>query len=260
MAYLCGEPIPMDRPAVREKLEYEFIVAVNHQAQVELWRRRAKRYFPLIERALREAGLPEDLKYLAVAESDLRPTVVSPAGASGLWQFMAATARRFGIQVDKTQDQRLLPEPLLGAGLKYLGSLRQRFGSWALALASYNAGEARIGNALSAQGASDYFELDLVSETSRYVYRIAAIKLILEGAMAYGFDSEPDPSLYRPEEFEELALTFSQPVTWAALAKESQCGYKDLRRLNPHLAAQNQLSGGPWPIRFPKGAKPALGT
>jgi hypothetical protein len=259
-ATLCGELIPLTRPAVREKLEYEFVTAANHQAQVELWRRRAKRFFPLIERTLREAGLPEDLKYLAVAESDLRPTVSSPAGASGLWQFMPATARRFGIKVDKNQDQRLLPEPLLGAGLRYLSALKDRFGSWSLAMAAYNAGEARIGKAIATQGTSDYFELDLVTETSRYVYRIAAIKLILEGAAAYGFDSVPDPALYRPDDFEELALSFSKPTTWAALAKEYQCDYKTLRRLNPHLAAQNALKGGPWTVRMPRGHKRTLGT
>jgi hypothetical protein len=134
---LCGEALPMDRPSVREKLEFEFIMAINHPAQVELWRRRAKRYFPLIEKKLREAGLPDDLKYLAVAESDLRPAVSSPAGAKGLWQFMPATARRFGVPVDKKQDQRGLPEPLLTAGMRYLSALRDRFGSWPLAMAAY---------------------------------------------------------------------------------------------------------------------------
>ena len=133
---LCGEPLPMERPSVREKLEYEFLMAVNHPAQVELWRRRAKRFFPLIEKSLKAAGLPDDLKYLAVAESDLRPVVSSPAGASGLWQFMPATARRFGIPVNKDQDQRLLPELLLGAGMKYLSMLKDRFGSWSLAMAA----------------------------------------------------------------------------------------------------------------------------
>jgi hypothetical protein len=257
---LCGEHLPIDRPAVREKLEYEFLVAVNHQAQVELWRRRAQRYFPLIEKTLREAGLPDDLKYLAVAESDLRPAVSSPAGASGLWQFMPATARRFGIPVDKNQDQRLLPEPLLGAGTRYLSALKSRFGSWALAMAAYNAGEARIGSAISKQGTNDYYELDLVTETSRYIYRIAAIKIILEGAERYGFDSRPEPGLYTPMEFDEVALSFPEPKTWATLAKEYHCDYKTLRRLNPHLSSKPSLKGGPWPVRLPRNRAKTVGT
>ena len=259
-AFLCGEELPLSRPAVREKLEYEFLMAVNHQAQVELWRRRAKRYFPLIEKALREAGLPDDLKYLAVAESDLRPAVSSPAGASGLWQFMPATARRFGIAVDKSQDQRLLPEPLLGAGIRYLSDLKSRFGNWALAMAAYNAGEARIGRAIGDQGTRDYYELDLVRETSRYIYRIAAIKIILERAEEFGFSDEPGPALYQPQNFEEVALSFPEPKTWAQLAKESNCDYKALRLLNPHLAAQNPLKGGPWKVRLPLGRTGTVGT
>jgi hypothetical protein len=257
---LCGEAVPLERPAVRESLEYEFLLAVNHQAQVELWRRRARRHFPTIEAALRRAGLPDDLKYLAVAESDLRPGVSSPAGASGLWQFMPATARRFGLAVNKEQDQRLLPEPILAAGLSYLAALKNRFGSWSLAMAAYNAGEARVGKAVSQQGASDYYELDLPAETSRYIYRIAAIKLILEGAGSYGFTGEPPAPLYRPEGYEEASLTFPEPVTWAALARQFQCDYKTLRLLNPHLAARNPLKGGPYLVRLPRGAKRVLGT
>jgi hypothetical protein len=174
---------------------------------------------------------------------------------------MPATARRFGIAVDKSQDQRLLPEPLLGAGLSYLSALNARFGSWALAMASYNGGEARIGKAIAEQGTRDYYELDLVTETSRYVYRIAAIKIILEGAGSFGFSSEADPALYRPVDFEEAAMSFPEYKSWAALAKEYQCDYKALRLLNPHLAAHNPLKGGPWLVRLPRGAKRiAIGT
>lgn len=260
MVSLCGEPVPLDRPAVREALEFEFLMAANHQAQVELWRRRARRYFPTIEAALRQAGLPDDLKYLAVAESDLRPGVSSPVGATGLWQFMPATARRFGLAVNKDQDQRLLPEPILGAGVRYLAALKSRFGSWALAMASYNAGEARVGRAMSAGGTSDYYELDLPAETSRYIFRIAAIKLIMEGAGRYGFTGEPPETLYRAAAFEEATLTFPEPRTWPALAKEWGCDYKTLRLLNPHLAARNPLKGGPYQVRLPRGAKRTVGT
>ncbi|MDR2613027.1 MAG: lytic transglycosylase domain-containing protein, partial [Deltaproteobacteria bacterium] len=249
---ICGEAIPADRPSVRERLEYEFLTAVHHPAQVELWRRRALRYFPLIESSLRQAGLPDDLKYLAVAESDLRPQVVSPAGASGLWQFMPATARRFGVSVSAREDQRLLPELLLPAGIRYLSQLRERFGSWPLAMAAYNAGEARISSALSSQGARDYFELNLPRETERYVYRIAAIKMVMEGAAAYGLNASPPAGLYSPASYAEERLTFSPGTTWASLAARYGCGYKELKLLNPHLAARTALEGGPYLFRVPR--------
>ncbi|MDR1546835.1 MAG: lytic transglycosylase domain-containing protein [Deltaproteobacteria bacterium] len=251
---LCGEPLPLDRPAVRERLESEFLLAVNHPAQVELWRRRALRYFPLIEKTLRQAGLPDDLKYLAVAESDLRPTVFSPAGAAGLWQFIPSTARRFGLKVDKQQDQRMLPEPLLAIGLRYLSALRDRFGSWALAMAAYNSGETRVDGAVKRQGSSDYFELNLPNETERYVYRIAAVKIIFDHAAAMGFTGQPAPGLYAPPAFRETELTFAEPKMWKQLAEETRCDYKILRLLNPHLSGLSPLQGGPFKIRLPEGA------
>ncbi|MDR1657676.1 MAG: lytic transglycosylase domain-containing protein [Deltaproteobacteria bacterium] len=257
---LCGETIPLNRPAVRDKLEFEFLLAVHHKAQVELWLRRAQRYFPLIEAALKQAGLPDDLKYLAVAESDLRPSVASPAGALGLWQFMPATARQFGLTVSSHVDQRHLPEQLLNAGIKYLTSLKNKFGSWSLAMAAYNAGDGRIHQAVTSQNTKDYYELDLVTETSRYVYRIAALKIVLENAAQYGFELSPEPDLWRPIEFEEVKLTFSEPVSWAALARKQGCDYKTLRLLNPHLSAMPVLKGGPFWLRLPPNQKPVLGT
>jgi hypothetical protein len=255
---LCGEELPLSRPSVYERLDREFQLAVNHQAQVELWRRRAKRYFPLIEQQLRVAGLPDDLKYLAVAESDLRPTVSSPAGAIGIWQFMPATARHFGLKVNRQEDMRMLPEPLLAIGMKYLSQLKGRFGSWALAMAAYNSGEARVSQALAREpSGSDYYQLSLPTETERYVYRIAAIKIILENAETYGFKDTPPATLYKPLEFVETSLSFPSPVTWAQFAKDRGVDYKTLRILNPHLGTMTVLSGGPFLLRLPPGAKSA---
>ncbi|MDR2349557.1 MAG: lytic transglycosylase domain-containing protein [Deltaproteobacteria bacterium] len=249
---VCGEAIPLERPSARERLEYEFLLAANHPAQVELWRRRALRHFPPIEAALKESSLPDDLKYLAVAESDLRPLVFSPAGAAGIWQFMPSTARQFGLKVDKTEDRRMLPDKLLPAGLRYLSSLRNRFGNWALAMAAYNAGERRIGNAVSSQGTRDYHSLNLPRETERYVYRIAAIKLILENAAAMGFDDVPPQGLYGVESFNEESLSFETETSWKELAAKHGTDYKTMRLSNPHLAAKAKLKGGPFLIRSPK--------
>jgi hypothetical protein len=250
-AALCGENIPLERPSVRERLEYEYLLAVNHPAQVELWRRRARRFFPLIEAALREAGLPDDLKYLAVAESDLRPAVESPAGAKGLWQFIPSTARIFGLSVSSKEDQRLLPELLLKAGTGYLTRLRGMFGNWALAMAAYNSGENRISRSISAQGTSDYYLLDLPTETERYVYRIAAIKIVLEGASLYGFNDQPPRGLYAPLKFQETTLALKEAATWPELAKRYKSDYKTLKTLNPHLAHRKKLEGGTYIFRLP---------
>ena len=245
--------LPMDRPAVRERLDYEYQLAVNHPAQVELWRRRAPRFFPLIESSLAQAGLPSDLKYLAVAESDLRPQVVSPAGASGIWQFIPSTARHFGLKVNKEEDQRMLPDVLLPIGMKYLASLYSRFGSWSLAMAAYNAGEARVSGALSSQKAGDYYQLSLPRETERYVYRIAAIKLVLEGAPVLGFNASPPAGLYRPERYRQEILTFPSAAAWTELAAEYGTDYKTLKMLNPHLASRKTIKGGPFIFRTPAG-------
>ena len=249
---LCGEPLDLSRRSVYERLEFEFLRVVNHPAQVALWQRRAAQYFPYIEAELRAAGLPEDLKYLAVAESDLRPWVASPAGALGLWQFMPATARHYGVTVNKKIDQRQLPEPLLGAAVRYFKSLKARFGAWSLAMAAYNAGDGRIAKALADQGVSDYFELDLPRETERYVYRIAAIKVVMENAAHYGLNIPVPAGQYQGARFSEKSVELGKAgVQWPQLARQLGCDYKTLRLLNPHII-QTPLSGA-YVVRLPSG-------
>jgi hypothetical protein len=246
---LCGRAFDLARRPVYERLEAEFLQAVSHPGQVALWRRRATEFFPYIEAELRAAGLPDDLKYLAVAESDLRPWVASPAGALGLWQFMPATARHFGLAVNDRVDQRQLPEPLLGAAAAYLKTLYRTFQDWPLALAAYNAGEGRIRQAQSNQGVRDYFELDLPRETERYVYRIAAIKIILENAAAYDLDGPAPVHGYRPLKFAERTITLTDRGGWPELARQAGCDYKTLRLLNPHLREAEQP--GTYAVRVP---------
>ncbi|MDR1044819.1 MAG: lytic transglycosylase domain-containing protein [Candidatus Adiutrix sp.] len=249
---LCGETLDLSRRSVYERLEFEFLRVVNSPAQVALWQRRAGRYFPYIEAQLRAADLPEDLKYLAVAESDLRPWVASPAGALGLWQFMPATARHFGLTVNRKIDQRQLPEPLLGAAVSYFKSLKARFGAWSLALAAYNAGDGRIARAVADQGTSDYFDLDLPRETERYVYRIAAIKVVMENAAHYGLNIPTPLEQYQADRFTEKTVDLGQKgLSWTQLAKQLGCDYKTLRLMNPHII-QAPLSGT-YVMRLPGG-------
>lgn len=232
---LCGETFDLNRRPVYERLEFEFLRVVNHPAQVALWQRRAAIYFPYIEAQLKEAGLPDDLKYLAVAESDLRPWIASPAGALGLWQFMPATARHFGLNVNKKIDQRQLPEPLAGAAVRYFKSLKSKFGTWSLSMAAYNAGDGRIGRAVNDQGTNSYFDLDLPRETERYVYRIAAIKVVLENASTYGLTQPVPRAQYRPVRFVEKEIKVAANTNWVHLAKQAGCDYKTFRMLNPQL-------------------------
>ena len=249
---LCGEEFDLKRPAVHERLEAEFLRLVNHSSQVALWQRRAAIYFPYIEKELKAAGLPEDLKYLAVAESDLRPWILSPAGALGLWQFMPATARHYDLTVNKKIDERQLPEPLLGAAVGYFKTLRGRFGSWPLALAAYNAGEGRIGKALEAQGVDNYFDLDLPRETERYVYRIAAIKVLMENAAQYGLSRPVPDSRYREPAYVERRIeTPKAGLSWDKLARQLNCDYKTLRLLNPQIK-EASLTGS-YLLRVPAG-------
>lgn len=249
---LCGEPLDLSRPSVRERLDFEFLRIVNHPAQVALWQRRAALYFPKIEADLRAAGLPDDLKYLAVAESDLRPWIASSAGALGLWQFMPATARHFGLTVNTKIDHRHLPENILNAATRYLKSLYGKFGSWSLAMAAYNAGDGRIGKAVAAQGTSNYYELDLPRETERYVYRIAAIKVVMENAVHYGVGEKVPPTAYVPAKFSEKQVTVAAGSTWPVLAKQVGCDYKTLRMLNPHLR-ESAPPAGALVLRVPSG-------
>ena len=245
---LCGQALDLSRPSVRERLETEFLFVVNQPAQVALWQRRARVYFPHIEAELKAAGLPDDLKYLAVAESDLRPWVASPAGALGLWQFMPATARRFGLAVNAHIDQRHLPENLIEAAKSYLKSLHALFGDWPLALAAYNAGEGRIKKAIAEHGVREYWQLDLPQETERYVYRIAAIKIVLENPGDYGFTASL-PEGYQPLLVTRRTVTVPDKSGWPALAKAAGYDYKTLRLLNPHI--RESTFSGTYEIRVP---------
>ncbi|MDR2935170.1 MAG: lytic transglycosylase domain-containing protein [Candidatus Adiutrix sp.] len=248
-AAFCGWILDLSRPAVRERLETEFIFAVNQPAQVALWQRRAREYFPTIEARLKAAGLPDDLKYLAVAESDLRPGALSPAGALGLWQFMPGTARRYGLAVNSQIDQRRLPDDLMEAAAIYLKALHDAFGDWPLALAAYNAGESRVVRAVAERGLKDYSQLDLPLETERYVYRMAAIKIILENPEAYGFTAAPPVQVYQPLISARRTVAVPDKSGWPDLAKAAGCDYKTLRLLNPHMLGAE--FSGTYELRVP---------
>jgi membrane-bound lytic murein transglycosylase D len=252
--FFCGEPVPLNDPSVKEALDREFIIEVWSRAQTIMWLKRAARYFPEIERKLRARRLPMDLKYVVVAESDLRTTARSSAGALGPWQFMSPTAQRFQLRCDKAVDERLKFGAATDAALTYLERLHQMFHSWPLALAAYNAGEGRINKAIAVQGVHNYYQLSLPQETERYVFRVLAAKIILEEPARYGYDIPPD-QLYAPQDYDEVRLTLPKEVPIRKLAEACGTYYKAFKTLNPWIKGDS-LCAGTFLLKIPKGTTP----
>jgi len=247
----AGERVPFDRWDVGERLEREFLLSVGNRAQVVLWLKRSARYFPYIQSELRKAGLPDDLKYVAVIESALLPTAYSHASALGIWQFIPATGRRYGLAVTPWWDERRNPESSTAAALAYLKDLYARFRNWPLALAGYNAGEARVEQALRQQGVSSYYQLALPTETERYVFRALAAKLILSQPERYGFQVQTE-QLYRPHEADVVQVQVRDRLLVADLAKAGGSFYREIKELNAEIL-HDYLPKGQYLIRIPKG-------
>ncbi len=183
----AGEQLPLDNPDIYERMDRELLVNTYWQSNGLLMFKRAQKYFPIIEPILKENGIPEDFKYLAVIESGLT-NAVSPAGARGFWQIMKTTGRENGLEINSNVDERYHLEKATKVACKYLKEAKSKFGNWTLAAASYNAGKAGIGRRLEEQSVSDYYDLLLGEETGRYMFRIVALKEILTNAEKYGFN------------------------------------------------------------------------
>lgn len=229
----CGERLPMDNFDVRERLDRELTVNTYWHSSTILSIKSTMRFFPTMERILEEEGVPTDLKYIAVAESALR-NVVSPAGAKGVWQFMKGTGTEYGLEINSEVDERYHLEKSTRAAAKYLQSLHSRFGSWANAAAAYNMGGGNMNKRLREQHADDYFELNLNEETSRYYFRLVAIKNILENPRAFGFYLEREDYYQSLDDYTTIEV--SEPVnSWGEFAKEHGISYRILKVYNPWL-------------------------
>jgi len=250
--YLCGEPVPLNEPEVKEALDREFAIEVWSRAQTTMWLKRAHRYFPEIERKLRGRRLPLDLKYVALAESDLRPLARSSVGALGPWQFMGPTAQRFQLRSDKDVDERLDFGAATDAALTYLERLHQLFHNWPLALAAYNAGEGRVQKAIDVQGVNNFYHLSLPEETERYIHRILAAKIIVEDPGLCGF-AIPEDQLYPPLAYDEVQLTLAQEAPVRRLAEASGTYFKAIKTLNPWIKGDS-LPPGTFRLKIPQGS------
>lgn len=248
---LCGEEVPLDNPWVFEMLDREFQVNVYDTAQVVMWAKRAGRWFPAIEKALKKAGMPDDLKYLAVAESALKEWAYSPAGAAGPWQFIRSTGRRYGLRRNTSFDDRMDFDKATKAALAYLSELHGMFGSWTLAMAAYNCGEIRVAKEITEQGVDSYFLLNLPRETERYIFRILTAKIILSNPQAYGYDFSR-VHIYPPREVEMVTIRASGRIHIRHLAQAAGTRYKVIKELNPNLRKYH-LPPGIHRVKVPAG-------
>ena len=230
----CGEKFPMDNWDVRQRLDAELLRNVYFHSQSILVLQRANAIFPVIEPILKAEGAPEDLKYLAVAESALS-NVVSPAGAKGVWQFMRAAALQYGLEVNEEVDERYHLEKATRAACKYLKTEKEQLGSWVLAAAAYNGGHGRIAQDKATQRANNFFEMNLAAdETMRYPFRIVAIKEVMLHAGDYEYVIEAD-HLYPPLTGFKVIEVRGAVANWGDFAREHGTNYRMLKLYNPWL-------------------------
>lgn len=228
----AGEVVPQEDPEIMERIDREFLVNTYWQSNAVLLIKRANMYFPVIEPILAKNGIPDDFKYLAVAESGLQ-NVRSHAGASGFWQIMKATGKEYGLEINSNVDERYHLVKSTEVACAYLNKYKKKYGNWTLTAASYNAGAGAISKYLGIQQVDDYYDLLLGQETGRYVFRIMAIKEILSHPEKYGFDIEEE-DLYNAVPTFKVELNESV-LSFADFAQRYEINYKILKRHNPWL-------------------------
>ncbi|PHQ28703.1 lytic transglycosylase domain-containing protein [Leeuwenhoekiella nanhaiensis] len=247
----AGERVPLEDPDVRERMDRELLVNTYWQSNGLLIIKRAAKYFPIIEPILKEEGLPDDFKYLAVIESGLTQAV-SPARATGFWQILGGTGKELGLEVNDNVDERYNVELATRAACKYLKKSKNYLGSWTLAAAGYNAGNAGINRRLEAQDVSDYYDLLLGEETGRYVFRILALKEILKEPQKYGFNYTED-DLYKTVPTYKVKVD-TAVTDFVKFAQGFGINYKILKIHNPWLREDhlNNASRKVYQIEIPE--------
>ncbi len=228
----CGEKVPLNDFDVNERMERELLVNVHWSSATILYLKRANRWFPVIEPILKSNGIPNDFKYLAVIESGLT-NVVSPAGAAGFWQLMPQVARNYGLEVNDKVDERYNLEKATQAACKYLKEAHSKYGNWTMAAASYNFGMNGIDKQIGRQKSRSYYNLFLVEETNRFVFRLLAIKEIFTDPWKYGFTLNEE-DLYKPIKTNKVAVK-KELKDLALFAMEEGINYKILKIFNPWL-------------------------
>ncbi len=247
----AGEPVPLWRFDVREALDRELLVNSYFHSQTIRYIKLAPRYFSIIEPILQEKGVPNDFKYLAVAESGFNPRAVSPARAVGLWQFLQGTARDYRLEVNSEVDERYHVEKSTYAACDYLLDSYERYGSWATVAAAFNAGNAGVQRQVQRQKVASYYDLLFGEETSRYVFRIIALKLIMENPEKYNlFVAEEEK--YPVVQTRVVEIT-GKVADFADFALEHGINYKLLKDFNPWLRDNflTNSSGKKYTVKIP---------
>jgi len=244
----CGEEVDLNASDIRERFERELYIFANLNYQIILYLKRAPRIFPYIEEQLKANNLPDDLKYLAVIESDLIPVLVSARGARGMWQFMPETAKEYGMRVTDSIDERMHLDKSTMAAFKYLKNAYDKTGSWAMASAAYNMGLARATTHIREQYTNDYYRMHMNQESARYVFKILAVKTIMENPEMYGYYVEGSEA-YQNSNVKRVTVTseISDLPKWAI---EQGTTYYDLRRVNPWIVGRS-LPVGRYGIDIP---------
>lgn len=247
----AGEPLPMENFDVRERLDRELLVNTYWHSSTLLNIKNTHKFFPIIERILTENGIPDDFKYLAVAESSLR-NETSPAGAKGFWQFMKNTGEYYGLEINSEVDERFHLEKATQAACKYILDYKKRFGSWTLAAAAYNMGGTSLARNLETQRAERFYDLNLNDETNRYIFRLVAIKEILKAPEKFGFYLDPE-DVYQPLNDYQIVEVNGPVANWGDFAREHSTTYRMVKVYNPwlldsHLTNRNKKT---YEIRVP---------
>jgi len=235
---LAGERVPLEKPDIKERMDRELLVNTYWQSNGLLLIKRANKYFPILEPLLQKYGLPDDFKYLAVAESALIDET-SSAGAAGMWHFMKATGKEYGLEINRNVDERYNIEKATKVAAEYLKKSKERLGSWTLAAAAYNAGNYGVEKRLKTQGVTSYYDALLPDETERYVFRIIALKEVLSNPKAYGFIFDENDLYTNPKTRTVQVDTVITNI--ANFAKSFGTNYKELKLHNPWLR-ENKLN------------------
>lgn len=248
--HFAGEAVPLNDDDIQERYDRELLTNVYWQSQTVLMIKRGHKFFPIIERILAEQGIPEDFKYLALAESGLQ-NVVSPAGASGYWQMLESTAKIYGLEINADVDERYHLIKSTEAACRYFKEAYGIFNSWALVAASYNMGIDGVRKQLQQQGVNSYYDLWLNTETSRYVFRILAIKEIASRPKVFGFNIA-EQHQYKLPSIVVVKINANVPDL-VKFSLELNCNYKTLKLLNPWLRSkQLAVSNKPYYVELTK--------
>jgi len=254
----CGEQVPIDDQEVLERLEKELLLSLGNRPQVILWLKRSHRYMPYIEKLLKENNMPDDLKYMAVAESALLPHAGSQKGAIGFWQILPDTGRRYGLIINDSRDERRNIFYSSRAAIAHLKSLYELMGSWTLAVAAYNMGEEGLEAEIMFQHTRNYYQLYLPLETQRFIFRVLSAKLILSDSAKFGFHLT-DTEYYPPLEFDRISIDCFQEIPLSLVAKASETTFKVIKDLNPEIRG-HYLTEGTHSILIPKGENKGFNT